>query len=384
MGQSNLAAGATIGSNHNSRANDNEVEAGRGFWPGLCSSIKHSCKFASFILLAKGAYPAEMNIPLPFSLLNNNESKNQLEVMPAFWWLYNMYALARNTWKFQSRDKRKTKAQHIEFDSLAPDTAEEMIEALQLLELWTAKAYLKSQNRSVDTLSEKKLKKLGASLLSEQTDVVKGLTVLGENMEKSKRPVLIINTHKAYKAYLQMLHIYAIRNIQECIESQSIETLNSLHKRLVSQRVTKWINLGGQLCPEKKVDQLRKEINIGKLKSWDQIHDCYDQLWEKYLLEKQKHAYAVLCYLCKTPEITQEIWMDVLNEAIQIQQYICNQVYETRKKDYENPFRKATYRNEEEMTAAIGTVEDNGFIQQIRAETKAFEKKVRHLKRLSE
>ena len=33
MGQSNMAAGATIGSNHNSRANDNEIQAGRGFWP---------------------------------------------------------------------------------------------------------------------------------------------------------------------------------------------------------------------------------------------------------------------------------------------------------------------------------------------------------------
>ena len=36
-GQSNLAAGATVGSNHNSRANDGEIEAGRGFWPGLCT-----------------------------------------------------------------------------------------------------------------------------------------------------------------------------------------------------------------------------------------------------------------------------------------------------------------------------------------------------------
>ena len=66
LGQSNMAAGATIGSNHNSRANDNEVQAGRGFWPGLCTSIKHSSRFASFVLLAKGDYPAELNIPLPF------------------------------------------------------------------------------------------------------------------------------------------------------------------------------------------------------------------------------------------------------------------------------------------------------------------------------
>src|SRR5580704_4142385 len=35
MGQSNMAAGATIGSNHNSRSADGEIIAGRGFWPGL-------------------------------------------------------------------------------------------------------------------------------------------------------------------------------------------------------------------------------------------------------------------------------------------------------------------------------------------------------------
>ena len=36
MGQSNIAAGATLGSNHNSRGADGEVIMGRGFWPGLC------------------------------------------------------------------------------------------------------------------------------------------------------------------------------------------------------------------------------------------------------------------------------------------------------------------------------------------------------------
>ncbi|MCD4692887.1 MAG: DUF4954 family protein, partial [Calditrichales bacterium] len=49
MGQSNIAAGATIGSNHNSRTNDNEIQAGRGFWPGLCTSLKHPSRFASYV-----------------------------------------------------------------------------------------------------------------------------------------------------------------------------------------------------------------------------------------------------------------------------------------------------------------------------------------------
>ena len=46
LGQSNIAAGATIGSNHNSRGADGEIIAGRGFWPGLCVSLKHNSRFA--------------------------------------------------------------------------------------------------------------------------------------------------------------------------------------------------------------------------------------------------------------------------------------------------------------------------------------------------
>ena len=154
MGQSNMAAGVTIGSNHNSRSNDNEIQAGRGFWPGLCTSIKHSCRFASYVLMAKADYPAELDIPLPFSLLSNNEAKDQLNVMPAFWWRYNMYALARNAWKFQHRDKRKRIVQKIETDPLAPDTVEEILKARELLEIWTAKANLKKNGQSSQNQSQ--------------------------------------------------------------------------------------------------------------------------------------------------------------------------------------------------------------------------------------
>ena len=167
MGQSNLAAGATMGSNHNSRSNDNEIQAGRGFWPGLCSSVKHSCRFASFTLLSKADYPAEMDISLPFSLLNNNTHQDRLEVMPAFWWLYNMYALARNSSKYQQRDKRIHKNQHIEFEAFAPDTVEEILHGRHLLEVWTAKAYLRKQGKPVDNLTADELSATGKQVLVE-------------------------------------------------------------------------------------------------------------------------------------------------------------------------------------------------------------------------
>ena len=206
MGQSNLAAGATIGSNHNSRANDGEIQAGRGFWPGLCTSIKHSCRFASFVLLAKADYPAELNISLPFSLVSNDEANNRLRIMPAFWWLYNMYALARNTWKFQTRDKRKTVEQNVEFDSLAPDTVEEIIAARKLLEIWTAKAVLRKDGSDPDSKNEHQLALMGHKLLTTNDPRLAGLEIVAEKQENTKRKTVLAKVPQAYQAYGEMLH----------------------------------------------------------------------------------------------------------------------------------------------------------------------------------
>ena len=52
---------------------------------------------------------SEMNIPFPFSLIVTDEHENQLNIMPGYWFMHNMYALARNSWKYIDRDKRTDK-----------------------------------------------------------------------------------------------------------------------------------------------------------------------------------------------------------------------------------------------------------------------------------
>lgn len=380
MGQSNMAAGATIGSNHNSRANDNEIQAGRGFWPGLCTSVKHSCRFASFTLLSKADYPAELNITLPFSLLNNNVSKNHLEIMPAFWWLYNMYALARNSWKFQNRDKRINKVQNIEFETFAPDTIEEVIEARHLLEIWTAKASLRLKKESEEIKDQNELIRLGRELLSGNEDVVNGLEILGDNLENSKRKCMILKTYKAYHAYEDMLVYYAVRNLLIYMDSHTDAKLSTMCQDLKGSHEHEWVNLGGQIMQKSDLDKLRSDIGSGKLKSWDDIHARYNKIWNKYPLDKQRHSFALLCELLGTDKLTEKQWISVLTKAVDIQKYVCDQVYSSRKKDYDNPFRQATFRNADEMKAAIGTIDDNSFIVQVKHETAEFEKLVRKVR----
>lgn len=381
LGQSNIAAGATLGSNHNSRANDNEIQAGRGFWPGLCTSVKHSCRFASFTLLSKADYPAELDIPLPFSLLNNNLSKDQLEVMPAFWWLYNMYALARNSGKYKSRDKRKHKIQNIEYEALAPDTVEEIFNGCRLLEIWTAKAWLLKKGDSSKLNDQNELVNIGRDLLAGSEDKIKELEVLGENMERSGRKVVIIKVHTAYHAYHDMLHYYAVKNLVSYLNSNHDADFNSMKKELKGERITRWINFGGQLIPEKDADQLRADIGSGKINSWDEIHGRYNELWKAYQLEKQKHSYAALCELYCASELSREQILSALDKGIKIQEYISSNVYLSRKKDFDNKFRQATFRNMEEMTAAIGIVDDNSFVKQVRQETEDFKELVEEIKK---
>ncbi len=311
MGQSNIAAGGTIGSNHNSRTADNELAAGRGFWPGLCCSFKHSSRFASYCLLAKGDYPAELDITLPFALVNNNTGKDQLEVMPAYWWMYNMYAMDRNSKKFAKRDKRRLKAQHIEFDNLAPDTAEEILHGMELLRKWMATA--------------------------------KDGVVLAEGMEKSKRKTVILKAGEGLKAYEDMLVFYAMKYL----ENEGLKTACGTPE-------TEWVNIGGQLVARSDMEKLIADVESGTIGSWQQLHERMDTLWNAYPAQRDAHAYGVLCRLAGVDSLDENLWQQYRQRYAEILKYIEEQKVASRHKDEVNPFRNMTYWDDDEREAVLG------------------------------
>ena len=85
--------------------------------------------------------------------------------------------------------------------------------------------------------------------------------------------------------------------------------------------------------------------------------------------------------MLKIEEFTVDDWNNILNKGIDIQNYIFNQVYETRKKDYENKFRRATFISEDEMLAAWGKLDENSFILQQRKELKEFTERVQCIRK---
>lgn len=378
MGQSNMAAGATIGSNHNSRSADGELVAGRGFWPGLCVSLKHNSKFASFNILAKGDYPYELNIPFPFALISNDLSDDQLIVMPAYWFMYNLYAIARNEWKYRDRDARIEKEQRIEFEALAPDTINELIDALQLLALYTGKAFSQKKNPG-KKISDKEYIKIGKKLLEENDKIINELEIVADGLENSDRKTIIIKVQQAYTIFRQLVIYYGtVQCIAQFLEND-LKNFAVLIKQLPSvPKRNQWINVGGQLIPEEEVEKFRKHVRAGKIKSWDDVHAFYTMQGQAYDADKFEHAFAALLEVLgiSVTGFTPEIFKQILLQSVQTKTWLTDGIYESRAKDYTNPFRTMIFDNKEEMDNVWGKLEDNSFIAMQQTELKDFKKKV--------
>jgi len=364
MGQSNMAAGATIGSNHNSRGADGELVAGRGFWPGLCVSLKHNSKFASFTLIAKADYPCELNIPIPFCLVNNDSATDRLIIKPAYWFMHNLYALSRNVSKYISRDKRIDKTQIIEYDFLAPDTINELVLSLELLRRFTGKAWASKENNQI---SEKEYSRIGKRLLEKEPEIVGQLEILAEGFENSQRVVVLSRAAEAYAIFRDLIIYYCMRELIGFIEEKKINSWDRLIALLPfnAERVS-WLNIGGQLIPEPRVKNLLRKIYTGKIAGWDEVHNFYNEQSRTYSREKFRHAFATLVEALKlTPQrFTRNLFRNLLQQSLSTATRMFQDIYDSRAKDYENPFRKMVYDNEKEMELVIGKFTENSFILQ--------------------
>lgn len=378
MGQSNIAAGATIGSNHNSRSADGELIVGRGFWPGLCVSLKHNSRFATFSILAKGDYPAELNIPIPFSLISNDVTNNRLVVMPAYWFMYNMYALERNGWKYPDRDKRQEKIQYLENNYLAPDSIFEVVEAIKLFQKFTGKAWFKKENNDMD-ISDNEAIAIGKKLLDNDDTIVNELEILADGFENTKRKVVIIKVLKAYEVFKELVNFYCINEIQQFIRDNEINNFSQLCGSLpIKYRMNDWMNVGGQLIPREEINQLTKKIRGGKIKSWQTLHQFYGQ--QAILYNSQK----LTCGLAAFNEVNGfhfhkidlNTFRNLLTSVIKTKEWMNEGIFNSRAKDYTNSFRKMPFENQLEMDAVVGKLEDNSFIKQQQVELENYKKQV--------
>ena len=374
MGQSNIAAGATIGANHNSRSPDGEIIAGRGFWPGLCSDFKHNSKFASFVLASKGSYQRELNISYPFSLIAAGGENDPIQIMPAYWFMFNMFAIARNNYKFKKRDRRVIKVQHIETDPLAPDTMQQILPALdRLIEL--SKEYLQDSGFENVLAAKTDAQKLQAAkdFLHQNPN---SDFVLHDDLCQKKCGSIILKPVKAYKEYRKIVKYFAARSLMEFCAVHKLKKLSAaaIQRIMVVELYTKWTNAGGQIIPSKKVDELCAKIKSKKIDSWEAVHKFYDKCQEAYGDYKARYSIYLLeeLYSRKISDFTKEIFDDIVSDVTAVSNDMYNDSIYSRKKDYDDPFRQMTYGDKEEMIAVLGSLNDNSFLRDLKVQTKEF------------
>jgi len=362
MGQSNIAAGATIGSNHNSRAADGEILAERGFWPGLTANFKHNSKFAAFTLIANGSYPSELNIRFPFSLISPAKNGTNIQLFPGFWFKYNMYALARNAWKFRIRDKRKIKAQYIETNFLAPDTIEEMNNGIHIL-----KQAIEKELKQKFTIDE---------IVKNYVQLDKEISLsLDGFVNKSKAEIL--KPAQGIYLYRMMIVFFSMREILLALRQLDMKDISMSFESILESYNSppqKWMNLGGQIVAEQDVDQLIYEIKQQRLLSWERVHQKYDKLQKQYEHHKKNIA---LFHLIQLNNITindfkHEHLKNYLTDFIRISEQLINWAFESRRKDYSGEFRLMNYRNEHQAQAVLGIIEENPFLNEYKIQMQEY------------
>jgi hypothetical protein len=278
-------------------------------------------------------------------------ANNKIVVMPAYWFMYNMYALTRNAWKYIDRDKRTHKIQHIEFDYLAPDTVNEIFDSLQIFK-------------------------------SLQPNEKGEAEITG--WENSNRKILITKIPQSTAAFSKMIKLYACMQMLHIINTNKIQDFDSFKKLLKQKKErSQWMNVGGQLIQTDLIDQLKINIKAGKIKSWDEIHKFYQVQGQKYEMDKLTHAYtSLLEHLdMKSKDFTSAFFYSLLKETIAVKEWMFEEIYNTRAKDYKNKFRKMVYNNEAEMVNVLGKIEDNSFINEQRTNVDAIKKNINSISR---
>jgi hypothetical protein len=375
-GQSNMAAGATVGSNHNSRSADGELIAGRGFWPGLCVSLRHNSIFSCFNIIAKGDYNYEINNPFPFSLISLNIAKDQVEIMPAYWFMYNMYAIARNSYKYLKRDKRLNPIQHIDYSFMAPDAMQELLVALPILEKAVGKAYqLKMQLPIVD----KELQQIGKKLLATQSDLVDQLEIVVDGVENSKRKVVLLKVSKAYGIFLELFGMYLAQSLLDITHTNRTPSINDLNKLAKETYEPIFENIGGQLIPKSKMETALNNIINNNFSGWSDLHDFYAEQSAAYPSNKLAHAIGSYLQLNNLAEITTVQLKQVLQLALTTKKWMTKNVEDSRQKDFTSPYRKMVYENVDEMYEVLGNPKKNEFVLHEIESLKLFETQIQQL-----
>jgi hypothetical protein len=258
--------------------------------------------------------------------------------------------LARNAWKFEDRDKRTERIQKLEFDYLAPDTINEMFTAIEIL-------------------SKLKIDENGNAEIT--------------GIENSSRKTEVVKVKQVLELFKELISFYGVVQLMKHIKENRFSSFEEFKKSIpVKVSRSEWKNVGGQLIPVTDVEKLKNKIKEGKINSWNDIHDFYRRAGTDYEKNKLVHAFSSLLENenITSKQFTPEYFNSLLKKSVATKTWMSKGIYESRAKDYNNPFRKMVYENQDEMNAVVGKIEDNHFIQEQFKELEDFKKTVKGIR----
>jgi hypothetical protein len=190
----------------------------------------------------------------------------------------------------------------------------------------------------------------------------------------------VVKVPQAIAVFKELIQYYGVMEIFKHISTTKITNFDVLKKSLSAKiQPSQWLNIGGQLIRKEEVDKLKRDIVSGKIKSWDEIHNFYKVQGELYSTDKLNHAYTSLLEILNiTPkQFTPSLLKELLFKAIATKEWMYKGIYDSKAKDYSNPFRKMVYETNTEMNNVLGKLEDNTFIQEQLAELDTLKKQVK-------
>jgi hypothetical protein len=252
-------------------------------------------------------------------------------------------------------------------DFLAPDTVQEILDAMNRLETLAAGAAAAGRRPTDARPAER-----GRAILAEAA--ADGLTF--DDPDAMKRfGGRIEKPGRGWKQYRDICVYFGVRTLVDFLDVDAGTTIESFVDmiRSLAQHACheRWVNCGGQVMAQVDLDALRADIGSGKLADWDAVHGRYDELWAAYPKAKARYAlYAIGRALAlDVGSLGAKEWKSLLGSAMTTFTAVRDSAWTSRRKDYEDPFRRMLYENEEEMIAVLGRIEDNAFLNDFSKQT---------------
>jgi hypothetical protein len=185
-----------------------------------------------------------------------------------------------------------------------------------------------------------------------------------------------------------MLRLYGARELKQAVQEAQEQggevaggRLTAAIRARIGEPCRSWENIGGQIVPSPTVARILDSVKSARIGTWGQMHDAYQQAWAEYPAQRRSHGLfcVLLGFERRAEELDAALIRRILEDSVSIQEELLQRAYASRQKDFDNPFRQATFRNPREMEAVLGKVEDTPFLREFSRETEAYRRDVERI-----